>query len=623
MNLIKDILFHKKNPGTLGFFSFGVYQFALIFLLQWISRTVFLLHRGAAGQMSAPDMAGTWWHGLPLDLSMTCYLFLPVWLYMFFCLLLRKTPQWSMTTGYLLLLTVCLVFLSAADAEMYRVWGSKFNRQALDYMRHPDEALASSSDAAWGILGFELVVIVWLYYRISGLKRPSPASLSVKTATLQVLILPLLVLGLRGGTGNVPISQSSAYFSPLQAANLAAVNSGWNFFYYVTNKSDKVNPEDYNHGVPADESLILFGKPSTAFTFTQTERPNVVVIVLESFTAGVSQRFGGKRNHTPFLDSLAATGLAFTRAYAQGDRTDKGLACVFSGWPGQPWQSILNEPDKAARLPSLAQVFGSRGYRTVFTYGGDLDFANMGAYLRNSGFQQVADLHSFSGSRESKWGMYDGTMFSSLSAILDTLQKPFFAGALTLSSHEPYDVPGPLQVQGSKPVHKFFNSIQYTDRELRRFFNSNQHKPWFSNTIFVLVADHGRDIGDPDMEYDHPGHFHIPIVVWGSPLLPQYKGMAVNRVVSQTGIAPFLCAIADSAAATRFSWSAGLLNPHVSSAIYFYTGGFGLVSDSTALVFHNEPAGVVFQRGNSKIADKLLRAGQAAQFRLIADYLRF
>jgi phosphoglycerol transferase MdoB-like AlkP superfamily enzyme len=319
---------------------------------------------------------------------------------------------------------------------------------------------------------------------------------------------------------------------------------------------------------------------------------------------------------------MAKTGLSFTNAYSQGDRTDKGLACIFGGWPGQPWQSILHEPEKAKKLPSLPYFFKRNNYKTSFFYAGDLAFANMNAYLLNAGFENIFDLNSIrTNSSQSKWGYHDEVVFDKFIAEAPNFAEPFFTAILTLSSHEPFDVPGAENKKFSDNYAKFRNAVTYTDAQLKKWMSKAAKQKWFGNTLFVFVADHGRDIGLANMDYRQPAHFKIPIVFWGPALNTQLRGLMNTRFCGQTDIATTLVAEILSEKRSHFQFGRNLLSADKGMAVYFFDNGFGVLSADGHVVWENSPPRVSEKSG--KAAADLLKVGKSMQYKLIGDYKNF
>ncbi len=617
-----------------GFFSFVLKLTVWCVLLQWIGRGLFLFLRGAYQQISLAELFRSFMAGFSLDMAFAGYfLVFGILMYWLGKALTEVLPRNLFLLIGFVFLQITIV-INLADAEMYSAWGSKFNRQALQYLQSPKEAAASASGASWWTISLCWFIFSVLFFRYL-IKISRSISTSKKTARQHIhlagkSLVSIAVMGIviRGGVGNVPINQSVAVFTTNPAANMAAINSGWNFLYYIINKNEKIDPEKYHFYKQGDDEKLLnyfFDQGYVNTPISQVSHPNVCIVILESFSAYGSQFLTGADNAMPYLDRLQKEGLSFKRAYASGDRTDKGLAAVLSGWHGQPWQSILHEPDKAAKLPSLAGLFINNGYRTGFVYGGDLGFANMRSYLYANGFQHIQDQADFEKTQlTSKWGAHDEWSFNKLLKINNEAASPFFHVLLTLSSHEPYDVPGGPYYDAKTTQKELLNSIAYTDQCIRKFMLEASKQDWFHQTLFVFVADHGRDLGYPETQFDRAGHFHIPLFFWGEALHPTWRGVASSTVVSQTGIAETLNQGLVLSNEKRFSYTDNLLSAGArSQAIYIFNSGFGVIHDTNEVVFHNQPGHTTFKKGNPHSCDSLTGLGQAFQYKQILRYLHF
>jgi phosphoglycerol transferase MdoB-like AlkP superfamily enzyme len=609
--------FKSKNPALVGFFAFFLQLFLWCWTVQLLSRFIFLLHRNesALGSRLSVFFPATV-HGFQLDLAWISYLMVFSLLIVVIASGLRL--KWLPKMWFYLMLPLLFIscILSFADAEMYRVWGAKFNSQALEFMKHPTEAAASSSEAkTFTIVLCSLLIVVVLGLWLRKISKRASELADYRIVSLFALGMLLLIAPwVRGGLQTIPINQSSAYYSNNPFENAAAVNSSWNFLYYVV---------DQGEVIPA-EALKFDLKDETAFQqykieglpvpmVSGIEKPNVVVFVLESFSSHVSSFFGDGYNCTPFLDSLAQTGLSFTHAYAQGDRTAKGLAAVLSGWPGQASQtkSILTLPGKASRLPGIAKVVRKAGYNTWFFYGGDLSFDNMQAYLKSTGYQHAAGEDAFKAEQKSdKWGAHDEYVFSLAVDSISKSKPPFFATILSLSSHEPFEIPG--KTNTGTETQKFLNSVKYTDACLRQFFQKAATESWYSNTIFLLVADHGRKMGLPDMETYQPKHYQVPILMWGPGLKDEYKGKKIDRIVSQTDIPQTLIQSVFKLKTTEFPFSRNMFTAQPSISFYQFWDGFGTVQDQTHVIWNNPGAKVTESEG--EVAE-LLQVGKTVQWK--------
>ena len=537
-----------------------------------------------------------------------------------------------------LLIIFCQVVLAFADAELSHFWGSRFNKQALDYLKNTKEAMAGSGLAnhtfIWTVsLIISLILFfVWIKKIFGGQifdwKRDKEDRKALLNNHFWYLgMFPLYFLLLRGGVGPVTMNQSRVYYSSNRHINLAALNGLWNASYYLMNKAETVKLADYYHKSisPASNALRQYlgeKKVVQSGKMLNEGKNNVLIIMLESFSAYTSKYFGALRDFTPQLDRWAQKGWSFTSCYAAGDRTDKGLAAVLSAWPGQPWQSILHEPDKASKLPSLHQMAANQGYQTAFYYGGDAGFANMSAYLKLTGTQNIVDKsHWPSSSYGSKWGVHDEFLYQKLLLDITHSKKPFFITALTLSSHEPFEVPNQKGPPGANEYQKFSQSVYYADHCLGSFLDQFSKTKAWKNTLVVLVADHGRDYGiDPQGHFKEPVKFKIPLIITGGALNPSYEKKVTTKVVSQLDIAS---TIAECMWNQTFPYSRNLnREKHPSIAAYLFDDGIGVISQNGFVILENHPQRVGKKEGDAQWVETLEKIGWELQYHLIENYLK-
>jgi phosphoglycerol transferase MdoB-like AlkP superfamily enzyme len=251
-----------------------------------------------------------------------------------------------------------------------------------------------------------------------------------------------------------------------------------------------------------------------------TDKPNVVIIILESFTSKIIGVLGGRPEVTPNFNKLSHEGILFDNFYASGDRSDKGIVAILSGYPAQPTSSIIKFPQKTQNLPYLSHTLAKMDYSTNFYYGGDINFANMRSYFANGGFNTVTKNDFNKSDCNSKWGVHDHIMFNKLLDDIDKENQKFFKVFFTLSSHEPFDVPMKTVINGDDEDNKFLNSAYYTDSCIGNFFENAQKRAWWKNTIFILVADHGVRLPD-NTAINSVLKFKIPMLFLGGALKKQ------------------------------------------------------------------------------------------------------
>ncbi|GAA3994818.1 alkaline phosphatase family protein [Hymenobacter fastidiosus] len=611
-------------------FQLRYFLFWLVFLVA--AKAVFLLyHFPKAASLSGADILRVFSYGLRLDASAAAYLsILPFGLLTAGSVLPPRFALDRLLRCYSAVVGSVVAFFTVADLELYQAWGFRLDATPLQYLDSPAEMAASAGSAPLLLLALllaGLLVFGWgLYTKVCGrLPPPPPGFGRGRAAAAGLLYLALLAVPLRGGVQQIPINQGDVYFSARPFANHAAVNVPWNVVNSLFLQSGGPNQYQFMPDSVAERTVRALyapgaGADTAATRLVRGPRPNVLFIILESFTAKLVAGTGGEKNVTPNLDRLARTGVLFTNIYAAGDRSQKGLVALLSGYPNQPTTSIIKYPRKTERLPHLCQSLERAGYASHYYYGGELAFANMKSYLVAAGYDQFTERADFPRSQQnSKWGAHDHLLFDRMLGDLKAQPQPFFVTAFTLSSHEPFDVPVPRRFAGTDETALFRNSVYYTDWALGRFLHRARQQPWWDNTLLVLVADHGHHLPGNDA-IDSPGKFHIPLLLAGGALRPEARGRVVDTFGSQTDVAPTLLAQL-GLPTTDYPWGYDLLRPvRQPFAFYAFTDGFGFVTPAGQLSYDN--VGRRVTRGDTARLSPLLRQGQAYEQVSFGDFLR-
>ena len=567
------------------------------------------------------------YHGLIMDISMSTYIVIPVLLCVIisvFIIFFRKPFIYQLYTGIILFI---LLFLLVADVSIFNAWGFRLDATPLKYMKSPKEAWASIQHLPlfWGALIF-LFVFSFLFLMTgrfikkgTGLLHDnSPKFLSFIMLTV---LMGLFIIPMRGGLQLSPINQSSVYFSTNNFANQAAVNAPWNLMYSLNHAVENtVNP--YN-SMPMDQARSITDslcfRPGVHENFIDINRvpsPNVILIIWESFTHKV---IDAKRNGifiTPGYNSLKKEGVYFSNMYATGDRTDKGLAGILSGYPAQNDNSIIKTPVKAARLPMLSKEFYKRNYITSFYYGGETEFANMKAYLLQGSFQNFVSINDFKKSdQNSKWGAHDEVVMNRMFNDIPKIKEPFFNTWLTLSSHEPFEVPAQTVIPGDDEESLFLNSLHYSDSVIYSFIQKCKSQPWWNNTIIIITPDHGKPLPRTVMKGDD---FKTSLLFLGGGLLK--KGVEYTRLGSQLDIAATLMKQLYPTTQCSFPWSRDLTDSISRQWAFFsFNNGFGFVQPSGTLIYDNTGKMVIQMQG--LIGQEEINTGKALQQVIFQDYL--
>ena len=361
-------------------------------------------------------------------------------------------------------------------------------------------------------------------------------------------------------------------------ANQAAINPVWNFLYEVMH----INKIKGNYAFMPEEKAqqlvdSVYMETGDYPRVLKTDRPNVVVLLLETFTLNAWDAM-------PNLQAVAKEGIFFSNIYATGNRSDRGILGVISGFPAYPNVSMLKYPNKTYEQPRFPLYFEAEGYSTRFYYAGDLNFGGFRSYVTMS-FQSVVTEDDFSGEaieNRFKWGVHDGYMLDRLYEDLRIAQVPFMYMAFTMSSHEPFIVPMETKIPGDDNGSKLKNAIAYTDQCLGEFFEKCKKSGLWDNTLFVLVADHGtRHVGN--LQPHLPEAYRIPMIFTGGAL--SVRDSVVNTLGSQTDMVATLFAQLGMDA-SAFHYSKNLLNPAaVPFAFYAFTNAAAVVTANGAYIY--------------------------------------
>jgi phosphoglycerol transferase MdoB-like AlkP superfamily enzyme len=567
---------------------------ALFWLLFAITiRGLFLLYNhDLTEELTAIEIFKVFLYGLKMDVSLTGYFLMAAGLILSVSLLLHNRWLYFILNALNLFLIISCGLLATVDLELYRHWGFRLNTAPLFYMKSVGPAAMGSValTVVFKLLMIATALITIFLFVYDRLLAPIIASLERgrrRGFAALISITALMVIPVRGSFTVAPMNTGFVYFHKTKSyANHAAINVIWNFLYNLNKHSRLTYPEDLLPKAVAEQYFRNFYPPhdTTSSPIFKTERPNIVLFILESFTADVLEPLGGRAGITPNLNQLCREGILFTNFYASGDRTDKGLISILSAYPAQPVTSIIKNPAKTQRLPYLNHYMLDLGYSTSFVYGGDIDFANFRSYLTNSRFDHITADEDFPDEyNESKWGVHDHIVFQRALQECDTARQPFFKVILSLSSHEPFDVPMVPKFPAAEGESLFLNSCHYTDRSIGEFMIKAKTSDWWDNTVIIFVADHGHPLPGNKKLQDKE-RYRIPLLMVGGAVK---QDSLIDKYASQTDLANTLLAqLAQPRSA--FTFSKNILSPASPSfAMYFFNDGYGFVSPDDYIVYDN------------------------------------
>ncbi|MBP5455422.1 MAG: sulfatase-like hydrolase/transferase [Paludibacteraceae bacterium] len=556
-----------------------------LFLFLFLKPIFLLFHWGDSSSFSLGDWLGVVYHGLPMDLSTAGYFSALVVLALSVSAFFDEN-RWldRFIKGYTYVALSLAVLVVVADLVLYSYWGFRIDSTPLFYLKTPKNAMASAT--AGQLAGSILLLLVMfvaalLIFRFMHKRLFKIRGRNVFYLLPSLLFAFLIVFFIRGGLGVSTMNAGRVYFSNSVFLNHAAINPVWNFIYSLSRNDTFEGRYVY---YSEDRTAAYFSEmvepaaDSTTLSLLKTPRPNIVMVILESFGSTSCEALGGKKGVMSNLSSLASEGVLFTRFYANSFRTDRGLVALLSGYPAQPTTSLMKYPNKSQNVAKFPLSLKKAGYDLSFYYGGDDNFTNMRSYLVMSGFEKIVNEDDFSSEEMSeKWGAYDHALFQRVMADLRQPQgnAPFFKLLLTLNSHEPFDV----------PMHRFdneyLNAVAYTDSCLGAFVSNLKKTPFWDSTLVVLVADHAYRYPDTLSGSDEVRH-RIPMLWLGGALRDTLR---VDTVASQIDLARTLLSQLDIDA-SDFKFSKNIFGKDSPKfAFYAFNEGFGMVSDSTVSIY--------------------------------------
>lgn len=601
------------------YFLVGVYcWFFIMFVVQ---KPLFMLfHWDIYGGTPLLQWLAVMWHGRGLDNSMAAYITALPALLTTATVYLRGAWWKPVLRTYFALIAGVVSAITLGDLVLYSFWGFRIDATPLFYLTSPADAVASIP--AWQtvvILLFIMayaVLLVWPLWRWSGkvVQWTKPRRPLLSFVAL-LLLTAALFIPIRGGFTVSTMNVGKAYFSDRMELNHAAINPVFSLMSSLSKSEDFSS--QYRFFEPAEANALfepLRGGGPSVFPSDSSQwvepGANVVLVVLESFSGATMESLGGLSGVMPNLEQIASEGILFTHCYANSFRTDRGLTAILSGYPAQPTASIMKYPSKSQSLPAISKSLRREGYDTQFVYGGDADFTNMRSYFISMGMDNIVCDRDFPlGQRLSKWGVPDHVTFDEVYRLIAAQPegKPFMKMFLTLSSHEPFDVPM------NRLEDKYLNSVAYTDSCLGDFVSKLKKLPVWENTLLVFVADHAfrypYNVQNHDIDYHH-----IPLV-WAGGAVRAPR--VVDDYMSQTDLAATLLAQLHIPY-DDFAFSKNLADPSREHFGYYtFPDGFGYIDREGAAVYDCAAQSVLINRNDS--GEVRLNKGKAYLQKLYDD----
>ncbi|SKC84129.1 LTA synthase family protein [Ohtaekwangia koreensis] len=536
----------------------------LLVSISMITRVVFLIQSIQGVDITILNIAGIFILGLFYDLINASYFIIPLLFYIWITPQRIYSKAWSkyILYGFFSLLTFILLFNAVAEWFFWDEFGARYNFIAVDYLVYTNEVLGNIKESypvAWIVAGVITLCLLLQYALRNRIRTTDTLPMSLKKRSSIALVFILLPI-----TFFFTVTNRGHHFSSNAYVNELAANGMYELF--AAYRNNELNYEQFYKKIPNEESFIevkkLIHTAESQYISNEKhdltrkvthsgkeKRLNVVLISVESLSADFMSTFGSTKGITPFLDSLATQSLLFTKVYATGTRTVRGLEALSLCVPPTPGQSIVRRPHNE-HMSSLGKIFEQKGYESKFIYGGYGYFDNMGYFFANNSYSVVDrnELKDEEIDYENIWGVADENLFTLTQHEIEktiAAGKPVFAHVMTTSNHRPYTYPeGRINI----PSHTCREgAVKYTDYAIGKFIKSCSHKSWFANTVFVIIADHcASSAGKSELPIQK---YHIPLLIYSPSNIPASH---MDRLMSQIDLGPTLLGLLNFSYTSKF-----------------------------------------------------------------------
>lgn len=543
-----------------------LYFFMLSFLVvSSVFRIILIAMSFSKGGLKTIDIFTALGKGVVFDLGVSIYFCLVYAIY-----LLCLPQKWNgsafdrtFTRILLFIMVLISVFSFFAEFTFWLEFESRFNFIAVDYLIYTYEVLHNINESyplPLLIAGVVLISLLWNYLMRAAFRISFRSVTPVRHRFLFTLLIVLTAIFYGQKVDNSWAERSSnRYVGEISKAGI--------YSFIAAFRSNELN---YDQFYPMTSEMVAFNttrkelsSPSARFMPGQgsirrivsngngQNKPNVIMVVMESFSADYMGTFGNAQGLTPTLDALAKQSILFKRMYATGTRTVRGMEALSLALPPTPGNSIVRRENNA-NLTTIGSIFSKRGYSTAFFYGGDGYFDNMNQFFGNNGYEitdrgrklTVGDTYKVKRTIlkddqvafENAWGISDGDLLSAVIRDADKrfqTKKPFYDFVMTTSNHRPFTYPGgKIDIA---PGTGREGAVKYTDFAIGEFLEKARKKPWFDNTIFIFIADHcAESAGKNEIDISR---YHIPAMIYN---LKAQVPLTISALCSQIDLYPTL-----------------------------------------------------------------------------------
>ena len=540
--------------------------------------TLLAYNREQIGGTSAEALAEAFFNGLRFDLRLAIFACIP--------LLLALPSLRAMNSArtffrhWLTAFASITFFLGVVELDFYREFNQRLNGLVFQYLKEDPGTVLSMIWYGFPVLRYLLAwaaatgLLVWIFAVLDRRTRPRPESARVLRLTpsaglfsrlaVFLVAVPLAVVAARGTLRQgPPLRWGDAFTTDSTFANQLGLNGTLTLVAAAKSQFSDQRDNIWKSDIPPAEALALVrgmlltdrdalaDGDDTAVLRDYTPPAggvlpirNVVVILMESFAGKHVGVLGGKGGITPHFDRLAADGVLFTRFFANGTHTHQGTFVSLACFPNLPgFEYLMQTPEGSNDFSGLPQLLGARGMDNLYVYNGDFAWDNQSGFFGRQGVTNFIGRFDFKDPIvfDPTWGVSDQDMFDRAAEELARrpAAKPFYAILQTLSNHTPYALPGKLPVEpvtGFGSLDPHLTAMRYSDWALGQFFAKVRQAPFFNETLFVIVGDHGFGSGEQLTEMNL-ARFNVPLLLI-APGIQEKFGKTRDTVGTQLDIVP-------------------------------------------------------------------------------------
>jgi len=524
--------------------------------------------------------------GIRFDIAAIAYVFFPFSIASVLPIKQRNNKSYQKVLKGLFLFSAALsVLVSVIDIAYFRFTLKRTTADIFDFVATGDDTLRLIPQfiADYWYLGLVFVVLMWFInwcYKQT-MSKFIPESKPWTQWVIMVLWIGIFITASRGGLQMRPITSLQAS----QYASIQNVPLVLNTPFTITRTlfKEQIVEVDYF----TESNLNQQFNPIYNYTAESNQHPNIVLIILESFSREYIGSYNDGKGYTPFLDSLMEESVVFENAFANGKKSIEALPSILAGLPSLMDNPYITSGYNNNSIQGIGTLLSRLNYSSSFYHGGSNGTMSFDAFAQMSGIEKYYGRTEYNNEADydGHWGIFDEPYFQYYAKELGKKQAPFFSTIFSLSSHHPYTIPAKHKDQFPKGILDVHESVGYSDYSLKRFFETAQKQPWFENTVFIITADHTAQSVRPKY-LNRLGIFTVPLLIYN-----WKNGPAVGRysqVTQHADIAPICLEIANFNGEALNFGQYPLDSSKNSFAVNYLTGVYQLIEDDYTLHFDGE-----------------------------------